>query len=148
MSVRLQEHDRLICNAKLLQNCIDCARTVEHAVCDGKHQNPGNKIGQRRHRLDKFLVRSAIDLIEKDCKDHRKPGEEQIQSAHGKSIAKDTQNLLRLHRIFYHGDEPLEPDELMDIQRKRRAIVKECVNPAIQRVIGKDRNQRQERTDI
>ena len=72
----LQEHLRRIPQTKLHADGVYNTGTAKHAVCDGVNKNPADKVRQCGNCLYHLLEGFAFDLIQKDCEDHRKPGEE------------------------------------------------------------------------
>ena len=110
----------------------------------GEHQHPADEVGERGDRLHGLPERHALDLIQKDSEDHRQPGGEDRQAAHGEGIAHDQQRLLQPDRIVHQVLEPLQPLEIIEGKGPGRTVIEKSINPSVKRIIGKHCHQNQE----
>ena len=126
------------------QHAVGHAVAGKQIVGYGEHQHPADEVGERGDRLHGLPERHALDLIQKDSEDHRQPGGEDRQAAHGEGIAHDQQRLLQPDRIVHQVLEPLQPLEIIEGKGPGRTVIEKSINPSVKRIIGKHCHQNQE----
>ena len=72
MGITVQKFDRLGDRSEILKYGIYHTGVGKQTKCYGIYQNPADKVRKRCQCLYHILKPFAFDLIEKDCKQHRK----------------------------------------------------------------------------
>ena len=135
---RLQQKNRFLYQPQIGQQRIYHTSTVEQAECNRIYKNPADEIRKRGYSLHKLSKRNTLDFIQEHCKKHGQPGGSQRNGAHGKSVFQHLQQLIDLDVVFNQGFKPFQPHKLSIRKRPWRSVIIKCIDPAIQRIIGKN----------
>lgn len=123
------EHaDHWLLYAQLFQHVVNqAAAWREHRIRQGEHDDPADKVGQRRRCLNDSSELAAADLVQQDRHDHRQRGEQQRNEADRKRIRQHLPDDLA---IPIQLDEIVEADEIHLRQRESGLVVKERIDPS------------------